>query len=65
MKKFHIYGTVVGGKYIGEYEVETEEQAIEIAWKDARVSLCHACSPECEDPEITELHADEIKDEEK
>ena len=62
MPKFNVYATVTGGKYIGEFEAETKEKAIEMAQEsdNASVSLCHQCSPECEDPECTEFHADQV-----
>lgn len=50
--KYHVYAKVVGTKYIGDYEADSEEQAEEMAGKDAYVSLCHQCSSECESPEI-------------
>lgn len=63
MPKFNIYATVTGGKYIGEFEADTAEQAIEMAQESeaAGIRLCHQCSDECEDPECTEFHADEVK----
>lgn len=64
MPKFRINATVVGGKYIGEFEADTAEKAIEMAEQSekAYVSLCHHCTDQCEDPECSEFHAEEIKD---
>ncbi|MEJ6529603.1 hypothetical protein [Exiguobacterium sp. USCH10] len=60
MPKYMIHATVVASKYIGEYEAETEERAIEMAWKDAHVSICHQCSGEVDEPQIDELHAEKV-----
>lgn len=59
MPKFLVHATVVASKYIGEYEAETKEKAIEMAWKDASVSVCNYCSREIDEPEIDELHAED------
>ena len=58
MAKFHVSGTVVGSTYIGEFEADTEADAIEKAATKAHVSLCHQCSPNCENIEITEISAE-------
>jgi len=59
MPRFTVHATVVGGKYLGEYEADSEEQAIEMALEEnGHVSLCHQCSGECEDAEITETNAE-------
>lgn len=60
LPKYSISASVVASKHIGEYEAETEEQAIEMAWKDASVSVCHYCSRQIDEPEIEELHAEKI-----
>lgn len=56
MPKFTAHATVVGSKYLGEFEAATAEEAKEKAWKKAYVGLCHHCSGECEDPTIEEIH---------
>ena len=61
-RKFRVYGTVVGSKYLGIFEAESKEEAEEKALDTSSVSLCHQCSEECEDPEISKTHAEEIKD---
>ena len=58
MPKFHCYGAVSGGKYLGEFEAETADAAIILAEAEASVSLCHQCSSEVEDPEIGEITAE-------
>jgi hypothetical protein len=61
MPKFNVYATVTGSKYIGEFEAETKEDAIDQAELSggAYVSLCHQCSAECEDPEAHNFVAEE------
>lgn len=63
MRRYRAYGTVTGGKYLGEVEAETPEKAKEIAseLESACVCLCHACSEECEDAEIYEINVEEVK----
>ena len=58
MKTWRITGSVVGGKYLGEVEAETKEQAIEKGWKLANVTFCHHCSGECENAVIDEIDAE-------
>lgn len=64
MAKWSITGTVVGGKYIGEVEADTEEQAMQKGFKlpACHVGLCHQCASECENGEIDEIHAEKIED---
>jgi len=63
LKTFAIYGTVVGGKYLGQVKAHSKEEAEEIAWDGKKVSLdvsfCHQCRSDCENAEITEVHAEE------
>ena len=63
-KKWRCSGTVVGGKYLGEVEAATKKEAMDLAeqLESVCVSLCHQCTSECEDPEITEIAVEEIKD---
>lgn len=64
-KMYHVTGTVVGGKYLGTYEAETAEQAVEKALNEngGHISLCHQCSGECEDGFVDEAVASEIEGE--
>lgn len=61
-KRWAVSGVVVGSKYLGEFEANTAEEAVEMALNGptAYVSLCHQCASECEDPEITDAIASEI-----
>lgn len=52
MAKFNAGGSVVASTYIGEIEAETAEEAIQKAWGEAQVSVCHACSKHISDPEV-------------
>lgn len=60
MPKFHAYGKVVGTKYLGEFVAETADEARRIAEKAAWASMCHQCSSECSDPEITEIEVEPV-----
>jgi hypothetical protein len=64
MVRFRIYGTVSGGKYLGEYEAETEQEAKDMALESdkAYISLCHVCDHECEDAQIVEVTAELASD---
>ncbi len=57
-KKWSITATVVGGKFVGNVEADTEAEAIKKGWKIAHVSLCRVCARECEDISIDEIHAE-------
>lgn len=50
--KFHLHARVVGGKWLGVFEADTPEEAIEKAMSAVDVSVCHQCSSQIEDPEI-------------
>lgn len=58
-KRWDVYGTVTGGKFIGTYVAATAEEAKKMAEGDADVSLCHQCSGECENAEVEVTHAEE------
>ena len=49
MKKFDVYTQVVGSYHMGQFEAETEEEAIKMAWDKVgsnNISLCYHCSHE-------------------
>lgn len=60
MPRFNVYGRVTGSKFIGQYEAKSMGLAIEQAEQDAAVNLCHHCDNECEDPQVTDLEAEEV-----
>ncbi len=51
MAKYKIYGNYVFSKYLGEFEANTKEEAIEKALYDAEdsIELCASCSNQFED----------------
>ncbi len=57
-KTWTVTGTVVAGTFVGEYEAETGQEAIEQAWADAYVGICHHCAQRISDPEVTQLTAE-------
>ena len=63
-KRWSITGRVVGGKYLGEVEAETVNEAEAKGWKLASVHLCHVCAKQVEDAEIDEIQATCEDDEE-
>jgi hypothetical protein len=65
MPKYRAHGVVMGGKYIGEFEAPTPEEAEAMAWKVADVSLCHECARDCEDAHIDEVIVELVEDEEE
>jgi hypothetical protein len=64
MPKYHVYATVQGGKYLGEFTAKTEEEAIKKAEESDAIDvcLCHSCSSECEDPQVISMEAEEATD---
>lgn len=60
LKEYQCNGVVVGGKYLGTVKAKTREEAIKKASQlsSAYVSLCHQCSDECENAEVTEIIVD-------
>jgi hypothetical protein len=58
-KKYSVHASVAGSKYLGVFEAENEEAAIELALRSdaAYIALCHQCAGECEDGEVTNLTA--------
>ena len=50
MPKFHGNAAVYGGKYLGEVEADTPEEALDkLSGEAGTISLCHQCASECED----------------
>lgn len=67
MPRYRCVGVVTGSKYLGVVEAATEEEAIEKAFDelDEGVSLCHQCADQCETAEVTQVHVEEIGDDEE
>jgi hypothetical protein len=60
LKTYNVYGTVVGGKFIGTFKAKTKKEALEKALDHVHVSLCHHCASECENAEVDKLTAEEV-----
>lgn len=61
MPRYSVSGAVHGSTWIGEYDATTPEEAIELAYNDAGVSLCHECARSVSDPEVCELTAEDLE----
>lgn len=57
-KTWSVTAAVAGGKYIGDFEAETGEEAIAMAAGSASVDLCHQCASECENAECEWMTAE-------
>lgn len=55
--KYAAYGKVVGSKFLGVFEADSEEEAIEkvLESEQINIALCHHCSDQCEDAEVVEV----------
>lgn len=64
MAKYRVYGIVTAGKYLGEVEADSEEEAINkgVDLDTCYVSVCHQCSRDIGDPQIDRLEAELIED---
>jgi hypothetical protein len=64
MPRYRVVGTVVGTKYLGEFTADTAEQAVEMALESGQafVDLCHQCSDQCDNAEISRADAEEETD---
>lgn len=61
-KRWRAYGSVGASTYIGVVEADTKEEAIEKAFDQADVGVCHQCSHSISDPEVTEVEVEEVPD---
>jgi len=61
-KKFAVYAIYTASKYIGEFEADDKEAAIDRAVEDGDeyVSLCWECSKEIELNDMARFEAEEI-----
>ena len=59
---YSVYAKIVGSKYLGEVEADSEDEAIEKAFQldSCHCSVCHQCSKQIDNPEIDEITAEEI-----
>ena len=58
--EYHCYGIINSSKYLGTVEADSKEEAIEKAsgLDSCYVSICHQCSREVNDPEISHIEVD-------
>lgn len=57
-RRWSVSGAVVGGTFVGDYEAETGQEAIEMARGDADVSICRQCSGNISDLTVERLVAE-------
>lgn len=57
--KYQVGGAVSASTYIGVFEANSPEEAIERAYDAASVSVCHQCAAKIDDPEIAHLWAED------
>lgn len=57
--KYRVGGGVHASTYIGEFEANTPWQAIEMAYNEVYISVCHQCSSTISDPEPVNLWAED------
>lgn len=63
MPRYVVTAAVIGSKVLGEYEADSEEEAIEKAGKEAGIpSICHQCSGEIDDPDFGEFEAEQVEE---
>ena len=56
--KWHVSAAVHAGKFLGTFEAETGQKAIEKAMRrNGDVSVCHHCDSEVSDPELGAITA--------
>lgn len=64
-KKYHVYGMVSASVSLGEYEAESEEEAIQMAEDNQGAnwypSVCHQCSRELDVGDVYKVEADEVE----
>ena len=65
MKRYRVYGIMTASVLIGEYDAESEDDAIDKADDDPEActypTLCHQCSVEVELCEIYKTEAEEVE----
>lgn len=57
--KFKVGGAVHASTYIGEFQANTPEEAMQMAHEVAGISVCHQCAGSIEDPELAHLWAED------
>lgn len=61
-RMYDVHATVIGTKFLGTFEANSPEEAEKMAEDSDEmfISLCHQCSTECENADISELHVDKV-----
>ncbi len=61
--KYRVWAAVSGTKYLGEVEADSPEEAEEKAWDldSAYVSICHHCSEQISDPDISSIIVEPVE----
>ncbi len=64
MKKYRVYGIMTASVLIGEYEAESEEEALDMADEDREANwnptLCHRCADEVELGDVYDTQVEEV-----
>lgn len=64
-KTYRVYGIASASTLVGEYEANSEEEAIRLAQEDREanyhISLCHQCAGEVDVGDIYKEHAEEAE----
>lgn len=62
MPKYSVHATIVGSKFLGEFDAETAEEAERLAVQSdaARMCLCHQCSSQVDGLQVEEASAEII-----
>lgn len=66
MKKYGVWGIIGASVYLGDFEAESEEEAIEKAGETGCApTICYQCAREVDLGDIYDYEADEIVDKSK
>jgi hypothetical protein len=57
--KYQVGGAVHASTWVGTFEANSPEEAIERAYEAAHVSVCHQCAEKISDPEVACLWAED------
>ena len=65
MKKYNVYANVTVTKFVGTFEAESEEDAVEKGMDNPECcadQLCHYCSRKYDVGDVDEVFAEEVKE---
>lgn len=62
MPKYNVVGKVYASKFLGVFEADTPEEAVEMALNSdsASICLCHQCADEAEDAQVEDAIASPV-----